>query len=728
MWKDFFFRNIDELVSWIRKQPNRSDLYICYTKLDEPRRLKENVSGSKFLYSDMDTCDPRKLPQDLQPTVTWETSPGRFHGLWELDKTLYGSELEDLNRALTRRLEPLGADKGGWDLTQVLRIPGTHNNKYPESPRVKLIWNKGLELSSSGLAASLIPRNEKPNGVNSTGDSDFLATLTKHRSQITTEVMAKILASVADEGKRSDTLWWLTHKLAEGGIPAEDIKTLIQGTVWNKYAGRADEDKRLNHDVLSALDKTLSPQPTADKLPLSTPAAGTPASLFLPKVVSDDVLMAQRIPTNRWSVEDIWGRRSHGIVGGEPKSFKSWLVQDLAISIASGTDFLNQYEVKDIGPVLYIQNENADWIMKDRAVRIRESKGLVGRVHTSTGTSRVGRSNRLSVEFARSLPLHYINNSGLNLLHPEHQQFLLEAIHDIRPHLIVLDPLYLMFAGDVSSARDLNPLLSWLIGIKNHYSTGILLIHHMNKFDASKSSGARGGQRLLGSTTLHGWIESAWYVGQGELPSRYENREEEICHRLIIEREFRGAPGLDKLHMVYRMGRRSNLYAADFLSTEEVAEMDASDEKPAPTRKKSESGLREVVAISPNAEPPEPTRRGKPYERFKKSNRTVPYTEEEMICNRYWEDFRKNVKDLGRPFTPETRAQFANRRILEGVADDYPIMNKMYNFLLESLGHNQLGPLARNLNVSKGYLKAPIQRLSALGKVKYDDVLGVSII
>ena len=32
----------------------------------------------------------------------------------------------------------LGADKSGWDLTQVLRVPGTRNYKYPGGPTVEV--------------------------------------------------------------------------------------------------------------------------------------------------------------------------------------------------------------------------------------------------------------------------------------------------------------------------------------------------------------------------------------------------------------------------------------------------------------------------------------------------------------------------------------------------------------------------------------------------------------
>lgn len=65
---------------------------------------------------------------------------------------------------------------------------------------------------------------------------------------------------------------------------------------------------------------------------------------------------------------------------------------------------------------------------------------------------------------------------------------------------------------------------------------------------------------MLGSTTLHGWVESAWYLDV----KKAEELEEEIftdelnspsgSATLTLEREFRGAGTYPKLDMVVKMG------------------------------------------------------------------------------------------------------------------------------------------------------------------------------
>ena len=41
-------------------------------------------------------------------------------------------------------------------------------------------------------------------------------------------------------------------------------------------------------------------------------------------------------PGRRWLIESLWARRAVGLLGGPPKSCKSWLGLDMALSVASG--------------------------------------------------------------------------------------------------------------------------------------------------------------------------------------------------------------------------------------------------------------------------------------------------------------------------------------------------------------------------------------------------------
>ncbi len=87
---------------------------------------KENAKASCFAWGDIDNGKMEIVP----PSVYWETSKGRFAGLWMLDKTYPASEAAQISKEIAYGI---GADHGGWDLVQVLRIPRTKHHKDPNN-------------------------------------------------------------------------------------------------------------------------------------------------------------------------------------------------------------------------------------------------------------------------------------------------------------------------------------------------------------------------------------------------------------------------------------------------------------------------------------------------------------------------------------------------------------------------------------------------------------------
>lgn len=374
----------------------------------------------------------------------------------------------------------------------------------------------------------------------------FEEVLARNRGKIPRKVLSVLLADHAPVGKRSDTLWWLQHELVKAGLSRRDIFTLVRESVWNKYRGRKDEIERLEHELAAALEHEVVDKPSREEEERSL-------ELYIENFPS---LMGDLSYHPGWLVEGFWTRESHGIIAGEPKSFKTTIALDMAVAIASGGKFLGEFQTIEQGPVLIIQNENAPWILKDRLEKITAARGLVGKVRRT--------SEGLFVTFPSPLPLYFINQQGVNLLDPIYQKTLEKAIKTLDPVLIILDPLYLMFDGDVNSAKDLNPVLNWLLRIKNDYGIGVMLIHHMNK-GGNRSGVVRGGQRMLGSTTLHGWVESALYISSRE-EEEEETEEDEGAYngklesggagsaKITVEREFRGAGMYPRLDIQIKMG------------------------------------------------------------------------------------------------------------------------------------------------------------------------------
>lgn len=551
-WKDhsFEYKKVglrNEIDTFLLSHPSEHyDIYFCPLPFLGKRRAKNLVKPLNLLWSDIDEGNPNKV----KPTILWESSPGRLQGIWFLDgKKMHPEDASDLNKQLTYYI---GADKGGWDLTQVLRVPGTKNHKYKSLPSVRMleyddekVYNTRKLKKKFGTPA---PKAEEI----ITGDITFEQIFSRYKRQIPSKVKHLLLKKSATQGKRSDIIWYLENKLSESGLSPQEIMTLIKHSVWNKYKGRADEEIRLKSEMEKIIEqKALEPQEGIVKEEVEQ-------ELFDGfQVESYTDVMGSLDSAPGWLVEGFWMKASHGIVAGEPKSFKSTLILDLAVAVASGEPFLGEYKVNGSGPVIYIQNENSKWIMKDRLEKIAMSKGLIGEVELD---------DPIRVEWAPDFPLYMINQQNCLLTDPLHQKLIEKTIETYKPKLIILDPLYLMFDGDINSSKELNPVLSWLLEIRFKYNCGVILIHHWNKGGNGNNSG-RGGQKMMGSGTLHGWTESAWYIkaeGGGDIADddidSGEINKVMSSAGVTIEREFRGGGMHPRIALEIEMGEVGNAH------------------------------------------------------------------------------------------------------------------------------------------------------------------------
>src|SRR5215217_779442 len=110
------------------------EVYFCAHLLHARRRVKENAQPVGTLWCELDGVE---IPNgQLKPTAVVESSPGRYHVYWRLEDAVSPKVAEMLNRRLARQI---GADTSGFDLTQLLRVPGTVNHKYPDRPVVRLL-------------------------------------------------------------------------------------------------------------------------------------------------------------------------------------------------------------------------------------------------------------------------------------------------------------------------------------------------------------------------------------------------------------------------------------------------------------------------------------------------------------------------------------------------------------------------------------------------------------
>ena len=132
------------------------EVYFCAHLLNRRRRIKANAALLLALYADGDGATVEDgIPE---PTAVVQSSPGREQFYWGLASPVPPEEAELLNRRLAYAM---GADESGWDLTQLLRVSGTRNYKYPEAPVVKILALRDKRYDPQELCAILPLSEEK---------------------------------------------------------------------------------------------------------------------------------------------------------------------------------------------------------------------------------------------------------------------------------------------------------------------------------------------------------------------------------------------------------------------------------------------------------------------------------------------------------------------------------------------------------------------------------------
>jgi hypothetical protein len=500
--------------------------------------------------------------------MCWASSPGRFQALWELEHELNPRLTEKLNRYLTHAL---GADKGGWDLTQVLRVPGTRNFKYPDSPPVKVIFMDGPTWKAKDMLRQLrrvLPEYQEPRA----GAEGGLAGVAK-REDIPPKLKRLLLSSPEEvvEGERSARIWEIECGLAECGWDEAEIFDAVWPCAWNKWSGINTGASALHREIRKAMSHVARQRArtgATESRANGTDSSNTESTSRQPDQQHDEqqdtptlapvsyaTFMSQPRTAPKWLVEEIWTAESHGIIGGEPKTSKSTIALALGLSIASGRPFLGQYGVGVSGPVMMIQEENSDWTMEDRLARIAASYGLIKpeQVHKTKGLSGSVGKSILQIDFPVDLPFYMVNHSGFDLSDEDCRRGLEEDIKRIRPVAVIFDPLYLIMGGaDENRSVDLRPYLQYLLRLRYDYKLAPIVVHHNRKAWNNGTGNVRAGQRLLGSTTLHGWVESALYC-----EAMNSDKLGEL--RVKVEREFRNVGPRPDLEIALTMGEPGDL-------------------------------------------------------------------------------------------------------------------------------------------------------------------------
>jgi hypothetical protein len=223
------------LEAFVRRNAHL-DLYFCPHGFTKPIRKIEHAVPPLMLYADLDKVHPSTCVP--HPNISVESSPGRYQAYWMLTEQLDKDSWQRLNQRLTYHL---GADKGGWDLTQVLRIPSTVNHKYDDLPPVRILASADGDTYDAADISKMIPERKNGNGHDNGGDA--AARAWRRLGGRMSAGLRHALRTSTEPEDRSKAQYRLECELAEIGATPSEIKSIIAGCAWQKFDGDRLDDE-----------------------------------------------------------------------------------------------------------------------------------------------------------------------------------------------------------------------------------------------------------------------------------------------------------------------------------------------------------------------------------------------------------------------------------------------------------------------------------------------------
>lgn len=319
-------------------QANKSgkDVWVAPALLKSNKNAKKtNWRGTQYLYVDFDSTPPSKLPEGIPaPSLKIQSSvAGREHWYWKLNEFYTGDDnreaIENINRSLAYAL---GADRSGWDATQVLRVPGT---KHRSRGVITRVLNAELDrvYNLANFSSVLPAPSEKVELKQQEKDlPDLLQVLTRVRlSQDAQQIFNRPVEEVKD---RSSALYRFAAECLEVHPPIfkADILSMLNHLAykWGKFDGHTDRFKKVKSVLESAIEKHE---------PKKKDAAPDEYEAEQLRSLSELIEYTVANPSN-WIVEGLLPEHQTMQIVGEANIGKSSLAVRLCADIICENDFL----------------------------------------------------------------------------------------------------------------------------------------------------------------------------------------------------------------------------------------------------------------------------------------------------------------------------------------------------------------------------------------------------
>lgn len=360
-----------------------------------------------------------------------------------------------------------------------------------EAPR----WLVDLILGKKKKVAPTPPTPQRP-----------VASLYAQRA-LREEEAAVASAPIGEQEQTLNKAAYSLGTLVGAGKLAQDLayETLVAAgsRMVNAQGRRPWTTRQIQAKVLHGLEDGMA-HPREEALPTVSVAPVVPALNGHVEEPTTDELIPMTLAdlkagyqTTRWLV----GTPKAGLIpaggtvvmAGEPGIGKTWMMLDLALSVATGTDWLGHWPCEQGGVLLILEEEDPSTVW-DRLTMLAGPRGL-------------------SVEQLLELPIRFFISAGIALVDREGNlnRRLEKAITDFAPALVVMDPFRRLHGLEENDSGAMSHLFSLLRALTRvtDPALSIVIIHHLRKATEQLREGL---DRLRGSSDIAASVDGAFSV------------------------------------------------------------------------------------------------------------------------------------------------------------------------------------------------------------------------
>lgn len=177
-----------------------------------------------------------------------------------------------------------------------------------------------------------------------------------------------------------------------------------------------------------------------------------------PRVLRGSDWLEQPIVESPPILQGLFDEGDKVLIVAQSKARKSFFTLQLALAIASSRRFLefDTYQKR----VLIIQFE-----IKDNNYHARAKKMAQG----------------LEIPTAELDNIFFLNARGMTRNAEEIEKLIRETVEEVKPGVVILDPLYKLIEGDESKIEDIKPLLRFFDSLAETTKAAVLYVHHDKK-------------------------------------------------------------------------------------------------------------------------------------------------------------------------------------------------------------------------------------------------------